>query len=64
MHVALKTLHPARTVIFWHFLNFLLSPLTLLSVIACTALPLPLPNDLVLPVATMIHSRADRCITE
>jgi len=64
MHVALKTLHPARTVIFRHFLNCLLSLLTPLSVTAFTALPLPVPNDLVLPVATMIHSRADHCITE
>jgi hypothetical protein len=44
--------------------NFLFSLLTAVSVPAFFLMPLPLPNDLVLPVATMIHSRADHCITE
>jgi hypothetical protein len=44
--------------------DFLFSLLTLSFVTAFILLPLLPLHDLVLPIATMIHSGADRCITE
>jgi len=46
------------------FLNFLFSLLTPPFNTAFLLLPLPPLHDLVLPVATMIHNRADHCITK
>jgi hypothetical protein len=61
---ALRRRALARTVIFATLLNFLFPLLTAVSITAFLLLPLSPLHDLVLAVATMIHSRIDHCITE
>jgi len=61
---ALRIPYPARTFIFATLSEFLVFPAHCRFRYFFPLLLVPHLHDLVLPVATTIHSRADHCITE